>query len=219
MARQARKEMTEAEREAAKAKQDGKRAQCDAMIQDSLGKLTDPGVWREFLARQSDALGRLSLRNQLLVRMQMPGATDTAGYGDWQARGMQVRKGETGLLIFAPLTRKAVAGEDGKPLERKPEEGEQTFTQMRGTKVVATFDVSQCDPIDGKEFKPSPHAKPLDLDKIREDIESMAGDHAEAIVAAFDEALSPEAEAGEYDESEFDGEEAEEYGEEYEAAS
>jgi hypothetical protein len=77
--------------------------------------------------------------------------------------------------------------------------------------VVATFDVSQCDPIDGKEFKPSPHAKPLDLDKIREDIESMAGDHAEVILSAFDEALTDA--TPDYEDQ------AEEAEEEYEAAS
>jgi hypothetical protein len=210
----ARKQYTEAEREAAKAKQDSKRAQCDAMINDALPKLTDPAVWREFLARQSDAMGRLSLRNQLLVRMQCPGATDTAGYGDWQARGRQVCSGkDSGLLIFAPVKYNMVETPEGK--DRKAEKGEEGITKMKGTKVVSTFDISQTKEIEGKAFVPSPHAKPIDPEKIREDIESMAGEHAESILAAFEEALTPEAE-----EEEAEGQEdGEEYEEELEAAS
>ena len=41
-----------------------------------------------------------SSRNASLVAMQMPGATDIAGYRDWQARGRQVRKGETGIASW-----------------------------------------------------------------------------------------------------------------------
>ena len=55
-----------------------------------------------------------------------------AGYRDWQARGRQVKKGEKGIAILAPLTRK-LEGKEGEPDE----------VRVIGYRTVYVFDVGQ----------------------------------------------------------------------------
>ena len=43
-----------------------------------------------------------SARNVFLILYQMPEATRVAGYTRWQKLSRQVRRGETGITIFAP---------------------------------------------------------------------------------------------------------------------
>jgi hypothetical protein len=45
---------------------------------------------------------RYSARNVFLIMYQYPEATRVAGYTTWQRLGRQVRRGETGITIFAP---------------------------------------------------------------------------------------------------------------------
>lgn len=161
-------------REEARARADAKRAQCDELISGALAQLTDPAVWAGYLGRGA-SLGRYSIRNQILIGMQAPHAADVAGYVEWQTRGRQVRAGETGIMIWAPVTR---ADEDSDEGARK----------MCGVRVAAVFDISQTDPIEGRPFKPAPGKPARDLDEIRAVIADMAGDNAPAILAALDRA-------------------------------
>jgi hypothetical protein len=46
-----------------------------------------------------------SFRNVLMILAQRPEATEVAGYRTWQSLGRQVRKGETGMVIFVPHRR------------------------------------------------------------------------------------------------------------------
>lgn len=185
---------TEAEREAAKAKAAEKRARCSAMVEQGLEDLTNPETWHALIARAASNIGRYSLRNQLLVAAQNPAATDVRGYGDWQEGGRQVRKGQEGMLIFGPVTKRVVKGDDGK--ERAAEKGEDgAQVKMAGVKILSVFDVSQTDAIEGKETRPLPGWKARSLDEIREAITEVAGDHAEAILAAMDEAVNGPEEA------------------------
>src|SRR5581483_10692184 len=48
-----------------------------------------------------------SLNNTLLIVSQRPNASQVAGYRAWQAIGRQVRKGEKGITILAPMVVKA----------------------------------------------------------------------------------------------------------------
>jgi antirestriction protein ArdC len=52
-----------------------------------------------------------SAYNQMLIFMQQPQATYVAGYKTWQEMGYQVRRGEKGIRILAPRTRKQVDAE------------------------------------------------------------------------------------------------------------
>lgn len=49
---------------------------------------------------------RYSFNNTLLIAMQRPEATLVTGYRNWQAMGIQVRKGEKGITILAPAPKK-----------------------------------------------------------------------------------------------------------------
>lgn len=204
MARSAkpRKAYTAAEREGFAAKAAGKRQKCDALISGGLDALTDPAAWAGFLAMSAGSnIARYSLRNQVLVYSQAPEARDVCGYREWQARGRQVRKGQEGILIFAPYTRKMTTDtETGKarPAE-KGEDGEKKITAMS---VASVFEHSQTDAIEGKEEKPLAGWKPRTLDEIREAIAEVAGDHAEDILAAMQEAIDGPEEDEEADEDE-----------------
>ena len=96
---------------------------------------------------------RYSLGNTLLIAMQRPDATSVAGYGAWRKAGRQVRKGEHGIAILAPL---------GAPPHRRQHRHDAGDTDERGRsgvfgfKSVAVFDISQTD------GPPIPAATPID---------------------------------------------------------
>ena len=73
--------------------------------------------------------------NQMLIFSQKPDATLVAGYRTWQDMGHQVKKGETGIKIMAPIFVKNV---------EENELGQLTSLQkLAGFKVVSVFDSSQ----------------------------------------------------------------------------
>jgi len=73
-----------------------------------------------------------SYNNVLLIGMQKPEATHVAGYRTWQELGRQVRKGESGLSILAPIHAMI---EDVSSGEKRP--------SVSGFRTVAVFDISQ----------------------------------------------------------------------------
>lgn len=70
-----------------------------------------------------------SLRNQLLILAQRPDATRVAGYRAWQALGRQVKRGERGIAILAPIVRRREEDDDAKA--------------VCGFRVVRVFDLAQ----------------------------------------------------------------------------
>lgn len=87
-------------------------------------------VYRRFLA----AMARFhdySFGNVMLIVSQRPGATRVAGYRAWQKLGRQVRKGEKGITIMAPML-----------LKPKDANEEDAFLRFR---AVSVFDISQTD--------------------------------------------------------------------------
>lgn len=105
--------------------------------------------WAAMLAVAS-RLHRYSLNNVLLIQSQMPDATRVAGYRTWQALGRQVRKGEHGLAILAPVLRRVPAGEPDATGERGREPAREKDAApkrqvLTGFKVTKTFDISQTD--------------------------------------------------------------------------
>jgi len=186
--RPGKRQYTEAEREEFAAKAADKRARMDQLITDGLETLTDPATWRGLIARMRSNVGRYSFRNQLLVAMQAPGATDVRGYGDWQAGGRQVRKGEAGIMIMAPRTVAVPVDSAGKEIKGKAPEDAETRRKMAGVKIATVFDITQTDAIEGKPQKPLSGWEAKSLDALRAEITEAAGDHAEAILEALDAA-------------------------------
>jgi len=72
-----------------------------------------------------------SFFNSLLILAQRPDAQLVSGYRKWQELGRQVRKGEKGIRILAPLLRK--------------DEHDQDTRFLIGFKEVSVFDVGQTD--------------------------------------------------------------------------
>ena len=101
-------------------------------------------------AGRSDALVRYletasrfhtySVRNQCLIAAQCPTATRVAGYQAWRRLGRWVRRGETGIVILAPITRRRidVAGDDDAT-----EDADRT--RVQGFRSAYVFDVAQTD--------------------------------------------------------------------------
>ena len=83
--------------------------------------------WARYLRAQS-RFHRYSPRNVMLISMQRPEATSVAGFRTWQSLGRQVRKGERGIAILAPMVRPA------------DDEG---AARLAGFRWVTVFDISQ----------------------------------------------------------------------------
>ena len=106
--------------------------------------LNDPQAWQAWL-KFSSQFHRYSFGNSLLIMLQDPQATHVAGYQAFKAMGRQVRRGETGIKVLAPITRREprldaagqpVRDDRGRVLHR---------TQVVATKPVTVFDVRQTD--------------------------------------------------------------------------
>lgn len=109
----------------------------------------DADEWRKFLDF-AKGFHTYSFRNQMLVYLQNPNASLLAGYRDWQSRGRQVNKGEKGLRIFAPVTRKLPFDKNGKQIDNADlknyaKSDINWHRRMVGVRPTSTFDVSQTD--------------------------------------------------------------------------
>jgi antirestriction protein ArdC len=87
--------------------------------------------WRRWLTFAAK-FRTYSLQNQLLIQSQHPTASFVAGYRTWQSLGRQVKKGERGIAILAPMLRRVVE-EDSNEQRRV----------LSGFKVVFVFNVDQ----------------------------------------------------------------------------
>lgn len=76
---------------------------------------------------------RYSFGNIMLILSQRPDATRVAGYRAWQKLGRQVRKGEKGITIIAPMMLKQDAAEGHDP------------EKVLRFKATSVFDLSQTD--------------------------------------------------------------------------
>jgi hypothetical protein len=81
---------------------------------------------------------RYSPNNVLLILAQRPEAAQVAGYRTWKSLGRQVRKGERGIAILAPVVAKRT---DEQVTEPDQEQGR----VLRGFRVTHVFDVDQTD--------------------------------------------------------------------------
>lgn len=79
----------------------------------------------------------LSVGNSLLTWMQNESATMLGGFQQWRAAGRQVRKGEHGIMIWAPKAAKA--DEHKQPGEISTADDRTRFI------TITMFDVSQTD--------------------------------------------------------------------------
>ena len=93
---------------------------------------------REYLA----AMGRFhrySWTNSLLIQAQRPTATRVAGYHTWRDLGRAVRRGEKGIVIYAPIVARTQAGQT----PRLPGESPPKNRELVGFRAAYVFDVEQ----------------------------------------------------------------------------
>ncbi|PSK89946.1 hypothetical protein CLV63_12450 [Murinocardiopsis flavida] len=103
------------------------------------GLLTSDG-WRAMITARS-WLRRYSLNNVMMIISQRPNASDVRSFSQWKDTGRHVRRGETGIRIFAPCRYKA-RDDDGNT---ETDDTGQPRYQVRGFTLVSVFDVSQTD--------------------------------------------------------------------------
>ena len=119
-------------------------------------------LYLQFLSR----FHRYSLHNTMAIWIHCPLATHVAGYKAWQNLGRQVRKGESGIPIFAPCTQ-AVP-------KREEEDDEKKTRRVIGFKVVYVFDVGQTE---GEPLPEAPITARGQADGLVPILESIARSH------------------------------------------
>ena len=127
--------------------------QFHATLSDQVLTLTSSTAWTDWL-RTAARFHHYSLNNTLAIWLQRPDASHVAGYRTWQSLGRQVRKGERGIQILAPVTRRVAqsdaGGEEpgsgaGGSSQRKGDRpaGESTTRRMVGVRIAHVFDYGQ----------------------------------------------------------------------------
>lgn len=103
----------------------------------------------EQLRRYLAFMGRFhaySIGNIMLIWSQRPEATRVAGFRTWKSMGRQVRKGEKGIGIVAPMKLRARASESPADPRDESKEDRVRF------RVAHVFDIAQTDGDDVPEF-------------------------------------------------------------------
>jgi antirestriction protein ArdC len=115
-----------------------------ATLRTELGK---PGQSLLPLLGVMSRFSKYSLANQMLIFAQRPDATHVQGYRAWNKAGYQVRKGEKGIAIYAPMIfarRDATADADSDSIPRL------------GYRIAYVFDIAQVDPLEGTAVAATP---------------------------------------------------------------
>lgn len=125
--------------------------EAQALVDQGIQQLTEnPDQWKQW-AETMARFPKYSPGNVVLIMQQRPDATMVAGYHAWQKLGRQVQKGEHGITIIAPVTRRMTKEED-----KGPDQASNPFQRaIVGFKAATVFDVSQTA---GKDLTlPQPH--------------------------------------------------------------
>lgn len=139
-----------------------------AQLLDQVERLSTSEAWKATLLVAA-RFHTYSPNNVLLIAAQRPDATRVAGYRAWAQLGRQVRNGEHGIAILAPVLR--VTDPDAPAVterDKAPEPAEQPGKRQRmpaGFRVTNVFDISQTDGPDLPDLHPTllEGASPLGL--------------------------------------------------------
>ncbi len=109
--------------------------------------LTNADV-RDYLAKIA-LFRNYSFGNTLFIVLQRPASTRVAGLRTWNRIGRRVKKGEKGIMIFAPMFGKEIKQQPSYREWEIAEEGnaatETGGTRLIGFKAVYVYDISQTD--------------------------------------------------------------------------
>lgn len=142
---------------------DQRRAAAERQLEAELQRLVDSGEYASWFAKMA-SFHRYSPNNTLWILAQRPDATRVASYRTWQKIGRQVRRGETGIMVFhpKPFWVDAATGERVSP-PKTP--GESATRQRRMSFGIGhVFDVSQTDGEPLPQLgRPAPASAPQEL--------------------------------------------------------
>jgi hypothetical protein len=125
---------TEDDKAAWRAAKQQRLADLGEQLKQEVAAVQDSEAFKRYLAAQA-VFHRYSARNVFLILFQRPEATRVAGYTTWQKLGRQVRRGETGITIFAP-----------SPFKQSTTDtitGEVTEELIPRFKTATVFDIAQ----------------------------------------------------------------------------
>jgi len=137
-------------------------------IADGIAALTCDRQWAALLDLTARTGSRYSLGNLVLIGAARPDATCVAGYGAWRKAGRQVRPGERGIRILAPIIGRRpdrpenshdpadAAGQTGpgtgqdagglaRPSAGRSRSGSGRDGKVMGYRAVVVFDLAQTD--------------------------------------------------------------------------
>ena len=103
------------------------------LLEQGIRDLTSSERWTAWL-KSAARFHHYSFGNQMLIALQRPDASRVAGFKTWQGMSRQVRKGERGIRILAPMA-----------LNRRDKDDEATGDTFMAFRSVAVFDVAQTD--------------------------------------------------------------------------
>ncbi len=103
-------------------------------LKKEVAAVQDSEAFKRYLAAQA-VFHHYSARNVFLILFQRPEASRVAGYTTWQKLGRQVRRGETGITIFAPAPFKQSTTDTTS--------GEVTEELIPRFKTATVFDIAQ----------------------------------------------------------------------------
>jgi antirestriction protein ArdC len=121
------------------------RTSIDNLLTSLRAELAQPGQSMIPLLTSMSRFPKYSLANQLLIFGQRPDATRVQGYRAWNKAGYQVRKGEHGIAIYAPML--FTTRRDADDTDRIDE----SASPRLGYRVAYVFDVAQVDAIAGTD--------------------------------------------------------------------
>lgn len=110
------------------------------MLETGIKSLTNSERWISYL-RFHSSFHQYSFNNRFMIWLQQPNASLVAGFSSWKKLGRYVKKGEKGLVIFAPNTKTII-------VQEKQENGEIIEKPKRiitGWHLTYVYDVSQTD--------------------------------------------------------------------------
>jgi antirestriction protein ArdC len=119
------------------------RSSIDSLLSTLRESLAQPGKSLLPLLTSMSRFAKYSLANQMLIFAQRPDAICVMGYRAWNKAGYQVRKGEHGIAIYAPML---VANKRDTTADSDTDTGPRL-----GYRVAYVFDVAQVDAIAGTD--------------------------------------------------------------------
>jgi antirestriction protein ArdC len=123
------------------ARREERRERDRRLAAEAVEQLRSSDGWQRWL-RTRRHFHIYSFRNQILIAFQMPDATRVAGFKAWLKLGYAVRRGEHGILIWAPCTPSKRKIREWKAAGSDPKDRPRTFFRL-----AAVFDRSQVDPL------------------------------------------------------------------------